>query len=83
VSAGVLVSVVAIIVAVPLGLTTGLAFHSDVLPWLMIGGVVVGLNALAMLARRDPQRRAYAQGLWIGLGIAALLEGACFMAIMG
>jgi hypothetical protein len=82
-SAGVLISVVSIGLAVPLSMSLGFALHSDVLPWATMAGLVVGLNALAILARRHPARRAYAQGLWIGMGIAVLLEGACFLTMMG
>lgn len=43
-------------------------------------GVVsfVGLNWIAYRCYRRPDRRAIALGIWIGIGVAALIEGACF-----
>lgn len=38
----------------------------------------VGLNWIAYRCYRRPSRRAIALGIWIGIGVAALIEGACF-----
>lgn len=41
-------------------------------------GALVGLNVLAYRAYRNPRRRGVGLGIWIGLGVALLVEGACF-----
>jgi hypothetical protein len=45
---------------------------------MVLGGVILILNVLALLSRRRRTRRGFAQGIWIGIGLAVLLEGACF-----
>ena len=40
--------------------------------------IVVVINALAFLAYRRPHLRGLGIGLWIGFGVAVLIEGACF-----
>lgn len=39
---------------------------------------VVTINLWAYLTYRNPARRAFAQGLWVGFAVTALLEGLCF-----
>jgi len=36
---------------------------------------------LSITLYRNPRRRGWAIGLWIGLGVAALIEGACFVSL--
>ena len=50
----------------------------------IIAGVALlaGFVTLAIRARRDPNRRGWAMGIWIGIGLAALLEGICFGGLM-
>ncbi len=38
-------------------------------------GLVVGA---ALKARRDPRRRGFQMGLWVGLGCGLLMAGLCF-----
>ena len=42
-------------------------------------GVIV---AVSVRAYRNPLRRGWAMGIWIGIGLAALLEGLCFGGMM-
>lgn len=54
------------------------------------GGMVVGplvgiivLVPLALRIRRNPRFRPWAVGIWIGLGIGLLLDGACWAFMVG
>jgi len=50
-------------------------------PYVAIGGGVAALvlmNYVAYREYRNPARRGYAFGIWIGLGIALLIQGVCF-----
>jgi len=40
--------------------------------------MAVVVNTLAFLAYRRPHLRGLGIGLWIGFGVAVLIEGACF-----
>jgi hypothetical protein len=40
--------------------------------------VVAALAWLSVRAYRDPRRRGWAFGIWIGAGLAILVEGICF-----
>ena len=42
------------------------------------GGVLGALILLSIWARRRPAQRGWAMGIWIGLGVACLIEGLCF-----
>jgi amino acid transporter len=37
------------------------------------------INLWAFLTYRNPARRPFAQGLWIGFAVTALIEGLCFV----
>lgn len=46
-----------------------------------VGGGMAGLSFLiraAIRLQQVPMRRGWAIGIWIGLGLAGLLEGICF-----
>jgi zinc transporter ZupT len=48
-----------------------------------IGAMLLGaVIALGVQAHRNPKRRGWAMGIWIGIGLAALLEGLCFGGMM-
>ena len=47
--------------------------------FLIIAGVVVGLVVLAISMKRKPHGRSFAIGLWIGIGVALLMEGLCWV----
>ena len=59
----------------------------------LVGGVfglvlaplaVIAIAAVVAVRLRVSQRtRAWAAGIWIGIGIAVLVDGACWMAISG
>ena len=42
------------------------------------GLILAGAIRLAIRTRRDPMHRGWAMGIWIGIGLACLLEGLCF-----
>jgi hypothetical protein len=44
----------------------------------LIGCTVVGLNVWAVVAHRSINYKGLAMGIWIGFGVAVLLEGLCF-----
>ena len=41
----------------------------------LVGGTVVGLNVWAVVAHRSIHYKGLAMGIWIGFGVAVLLEG--------
>ena len=59
----------------------------DPVSWLIAfvigGGVLGGLVTLAIRAHRNPARRGWAIGIWLGLGIGCLIMGLCFMGFIG
>jgi cytochrome bd-type quinol oxidase subunit 2 len=46
--------------------------------WFWLIPVEVGAIICLAVWLRDTGRRRYAAGVWIGLGLAVLIEGACF-----
>lgn len=38
---------------------------------------------VALLLRRSPRSRAWAAGIWVGIGLSILIDGICWMAIGG
>jgi hypothetical protein len=44
--------------------------------------VIAGLVVSALAAGRKPHLRGLAQGVWIGLSVAVLLEGLCFLNLL-
>jgi len=42
---------------------------------------IAALISLSVVLYRNPKRRGWAVGLWIGVGLTALIEGACFFGI--
>ena len=48
------------------------------LAFVLWGVELVAIIGLAIYFQRDPRRRRLALGIWIGLGVALLLEGICF-----
>jgi hypothetical protein len=81
---GAMLSILTVAVAVPTGFAVGAAMRSRVgavLGFVLVVAVLAGLHLIALWARRHPARRGLAQGLWIGMGIAVLLEGVCFLMI--
>jgi hypothetical protein len=44
--------------------------------------LLAGFVALAIRFRRQPLRRGLSMGIWLGIGLAALLEGICFSGVM-
>jgi hypothetical protein len=67
-----------------------------ILPVAFFGGVVAGmggavvaplvviivLGSFAALMHKVPTRKAWAAGLWTGIGIAVLVDGLCWAALM-
>ena len=50
---------------------------------ILIGVALLGSTiALAVGTARNPMRRGWAMGIWLGIGMAALLEGLCFGGMM-
>jgi hypothetical protein len=50
--------------------------------WIPCGLITVAaLIGLSIVLYRNPRRRGWAVGLWLGVGLAALVEGACFFAV--
>jgi hypothetical protein len=45
-----------------------------------VGVALLAVNIWAIFVYRRGRRRAYAIGLWVGIGVAALIEGVCFAA---
>jgi hypothetical protein len=45
-------------------------------------GILAGFVAIAIAFQRQPRRRGLALGIWLGIGMAALLEGLCFAGMM-
>ena|SRR5687767_12316548 len=41
--------------------------------------VALALAAAAIALRKRPRFRGYAEGIWLGLGFATLLQGICFL----
>jgi hypothetical protein len=84
---GCLLSVLAIGVTVPAVLVGGYAYapraqSAGAVAWLLIGAVIAGIGVIAWSMHRSPRWRGLGQGLWIGLGVAILLEGLCFLTLM-
>jgi hypothetical protein len=83
---GCLLSVVAIGIAVPLAILATYDFvtrtRANALAWVFIGAVAAGIGIVAWATQRSYRWRGLAQGLWIGLGIAILLEGLCFLTML-
>jgi hypothetical protein len=46
--------------------------------WVIIVGAAVIVNWWAFAWRKSARWRGVSMGLWIGFGVAALIEGACF-----
>jgi hypothetical protein len=46
--------------------------------FVVVGAAVLACNVWAFLAYRKPASRWRGIGLWIGFGVAVLIEGACF-----
>jgi hypothetical protein len=44
----------------------------------LVGCTVVGLNVWALICMRSINQKGLAMGIWIGFGVAVLLEGLCF-----
>ncbi len=58
--------------------------QADIMAGIAIGvGVasLIAMNWLALRLYRNPHRRAIALGIWIGQGVALLIEGACFASL--
>ena len=55
-----------------------IALASAELGWVIIVGEVLAVNWWAFSLRKSERYRGVAMGLWIGFGVAALIEGACF-----
>jgi hypothetical protein len=50
---------------------------------ILLGVVLLGSTVtLDVGTGRNPMRRGWAMGIWIGIGLAALLEGLCFGGMM-
>jgi hypothetical protein len=64
--------------AVFVAVLTMLGHNASTVPAFVIGGAAaVLINLWACLAYRDPARRGFAIGLWIGFGLIGLIKGAC------
>jgi hypothetical protein len=71
-------TVVVVVASIALGILA-LIMDFGMLGATLIGGPVVGVLVGAILLwNRSTHWRGMAVGLWIGLGVAALIEGVCF-----
>jgi hypothetical protein len=75
---GIVASVVIILGAVFIGILASLDAQRSEPALYVIGSAVVGCNIAAFFAYRSARCRWLGVGLWIGFGVAALIEGACF-----
>ena len=82
--AGALLSCLALLGAVFVGILAMVARSTeyDPISWLIligvVGGTLVGLVAASVRMLRLPRQRGWSIGIWIGIGLAGLVEGACF-----
>ena len=75
---GVIIGLVCMGVAVPLGVLWSISWNWAAAFWLCAGGVAVIINASALVIYRKREKPPLAIGLWIGFGVALLINGACF-----
>jgi hypothetical protein len=80
---GIIIGLVCMGVAVPLGILWSIASNSGGLFWLCAGGVALLINVAATMIYRTRNKPRLAIGLWIGFGIALLINGACFAILTG
>src|SRR4051794_26104934 len=79
---GALMSLVAGPAAVALGIL--LSIHQSSAPFWWVVGLTAGfLNLIAIVTYRSdsPRQRSLATGIWVGLGLAVLIEGVCFISL--
>jgi hypothetical protein len=84
VAAGVLLSIVTVGVAVPVVVIAAYddATHtSGAATWVILLVLSVAVGMLGWAASRSPRWRGLGRGMLIGLGLAVLLEGVCFLAL--
>jgi hypothetical protein len=77
IASGVGISMLLVTGAVIVAVLVSLAGH-NAWSWGIIVLPVLVCNVGAFAAYRNPARRGLGIGLWIGFGVAALIEGACF-----
>jgi hypothetical protein len=75
---GAIASIGLILSAGVVGILASLGRHSDEPLLYVVGLAAVGCNVGAFLAYRSQNLRWLGVGMWIGFGVAALIEGACF-----
>ena len=79
---GVLMGSVFVLVFVAYIGSAGHSASGAVVAIAVAGLILAGAIRLAIRTRRDPMRRGWAMGIWIGIGLAFLLEGLCFSGML-
>jgi hypothetical protein len=51
-------------------------------PVLLVAIAAIVVVGLAVQSQRNPARRGLAIGIWIGLGVALLIDGICFIGVI-
>ena len=76
---GIVISVVLCMGTVFIAILTIIGRNASSRPlFVIVGGAALLINLWAFLAYRNQKTRGLGLGLWIGFGLAALIEGACF-----
>jgi uncharacterized membrane protein len=86
VAAGVVLSIVTVGVAVPVVLLASydeVAHTREWVAWVILLALGGAIGTVGWLGSRSRKWRGFGQGILIGLGVAVLLEGVCFLALMG
>jgi hypothetical protein len=75
---GAVISLVLVMGSVFAGVLSMIGSGGNTMLIALVGCTVVGLNVWAVIAMRSVNQKGLAIGLWIGFGVAVLLEGLCF-----
>lgn len=75
---GVICSISLMVVGALIGIATSVDHGSWMRLFVSVGLTALYCNGLAFLAYRDSSYRRVGVGLWIGLGVAVVIGGACF-----
>ena len=78
VAVGVTCSILLMMIGTLTGIVTSLEQGGRARFFISVGLAALYCNGLAFVAYRDSSYRRVGVGLWIGLGVAAVIGGACF-----